>query len=243
MGSLRQALRYEYRSLRTSPQLSLIIGLFVLLMGVVLLSAIRDYTTLHQTEPLLTRLFQALWVPSLLILPALSVSVFFSRLPRQLLELPPWQMVFSKFVVAMTAYLGLWLFASFSCEIAHWIAPSLPVEKCVAPHVRWGGLYFVTAWSSVLIAVDLWICSCTSAPMAALMATSCAHFLILLFGGMFQGLALLSSPMGYSLYTDHNLWTQLGDCCHGILDTRIVTGYGAVTFIFLCLAAITLRRE
>lgn len=219
--------RYEFRNLRASPQLYGLCGFFLLLMGFVFFDALRTYTVLHQTEPLMTRLFQAFWIPSLLILPALSVTVCFQKSSDQ----HPLKLALSKFFVITVVYLGLWILASYFAEFAHALAPRFPVERCVTPWIRWGGLYVITALSCALIAFDIWICAHVASPMMALLTTSCVHFLI------------LSWHQGMKVYTDMSPWVQLEDSCHGILDLRILTDYGAVTFIFLGLAAIALRRN
>jgi ABC-2 type transport system permease protein len=226
---------------------------FLFTMGFLFLFLLEEYTRFGQSEPLALAFFKAFWIPSLLVIPALTASLFAERLgdrtfaSLRVLPIRLSSLLLSDWLVAYAYYLALWAIALLFPWMTQLLFPEVAQSWPFFP-LSWalGGYAFIALSGGFFIAIGLFCSSLMGSSLVSGVLSFgflLAHFLS--GEGLRQLEALRGKPFAPSFLSPdfYNVFLQMEDFCRGIVDTRVLIFYLAGTFFFLFLAQLLLERH
>ncbi|MDR3143345.1 MAG: hypothetical protein LBT57_00600 [Puniceicoccales bacterium] len=226
---------------------------FLFAMGFLFLFLLEEYTRFAQSELLAIAFFKAFWIPSLLIIPAITASLFAERLgdrsfaSLRILPIRLSSILLGDWLVAYAYYLSLWAIAMLFPWMAQVLFPEIGRSMPFFPlSCALGGYAFIALSGSFFIAIGLF---CSSLLRSSLVSGVLSFAFLLAHFLSGEGLRQLEALRGKSfgppfLSPDfYNVFLQMEDFCRGIIDTRVIAFYLAGTLFFLFLAHLMLDRH
>ncbi len=217
--------------------------LFLLLVDVLFLGIVYEYSRTLNTKPLVEPFFRIFWLPTLFIVPLLTMKTFAESRRLGTLEplmatlVRPWQVVVSKFLSTYSFYMILWSGALVLPFLLNFVLASeaqsyfiLSFETLV------GGYCFIAIVGAFYVALGIFASSLTRSQVTASMLTFSLLFAVLIGGRFLLEAPLLSEPQ-LSLFRDYSEYLQtfshLDDFMEGVIDTRPVVLYLSSAFVIL----------
>lgn len=238
-------LLHEYRKLFLRPSTYFISAFFLLLMGFNYLFILAF--SCHESMDICTlqAFFESFWLPTLFIVPLLTMKTFAEEQRLGLLEstlstpIGTRGLVASKFLAAYGFYLMLWTICLFYPLFSqHWLSKDL-ISPLWTAQVLKGGMVFIALTSSIFIAVGVLTSSLTQNQlMAGLM---CFGLLFCLFIGFKSVLEFLGPQYALSPYL--NFFQTLEELCQGVFDSRAFVVYSIICVLSLGLTSIFLELK
>jgi ABC-2 type transport system permease protein len=226
---------------------------FLLTMGFLFLFLLEEYTRFAQSELLAVAFFKTFWIPTLLVVPAITSSLFASRLEDgtfaslRVLPIRLSSIVIGNWFVAYGYYMTLWTVALFFPWITQKMFPEVAQQMPFFPmSSALGGWSFIALSGVFFIAIGLFTSSWVKSSLVSGVLTFVlllAHFLS--GEGLRRWEALSGKTFGSHLWSPdyYNVFLQMEDFCRGIVDTRVLVFYLAGTILFLFLTHLMLDRH
>jgi ABC-2 type transport system permease protein len=244
---------YEFRTLFLSPVAYIVGFAFSLLMVLIFLFLLDDYSRFSQPCHLMVLFFKSMWLPTVFFLPVITMrSVALERDNGMLdtfilLPIRRIWIVLSKFFVTYFYYMILWLGVYLFPFIAGCISKELTLSLQITDSVIVnGGMFFIFCSSTLFISLGIFISSIVPSQLASSVASFVVLFFILIAGQMLQYAAVQNYFDGMHLQsvTDiMDVFMQIEDFCNGIIDTRVIMFYITAACLCLFATAITIERH
>jgi ABC-2 type transport system permease protein len=226
---------------------------FLWTMGFLFLFLLEEYTRFAQSELLAVAFFKTFWIPTLLVVPAITSPIFASRLEDgtfaslRVLPIRLSSIVIGDWLVAYGYYMALWTMALFFPWITQKMFPEVTQQMpFFSMSSTLGGWSFIALSGGFFIAIGLFTSSWVKSSLVSGVLTFVlllAHFLS--GEGLRRWEALTGKTFGSHLWSPdyYNVFLQMEDFCRGIVDTRVLVFYLAGTIFFLFLTHLMLSRN
>ncbi|MDR0351466.1 MAG: hypothetical protein LBH49_02350 [Puniceicoccales bacterium] len=252
MRQLLALVLYEFRTLFLSP-VAYVVGLaFSLLMSLIFLFLLDDYSRFSQPCHLMVLFFKSMWLPTVFFLPVITMrSVALERDNGMLgtfilLPIRRIWIVLSKFFVTYFYYMILWLGISTFPFIARCISRELALSLQITDSVIInGGIFFIFCSSMLFISIGIFIGSVVPSQLASSVASFVVLFFILVVGQVLQCAAVQNYFDGMHIQNVSdimNVFMQIEDFCNGIIDTRVIIFYISAACLCLFATAMVIDR-
>jgi len=226
-------LRHELRLLFITSSTYVAAVLFLLLMGFIYHSILREFTQRPQDLLPARLFFQLFWLPVLFLCPLLTMRSFAEERRLGTLEallttpVSPAAVVLAKFLASWLFYAFIWgLTLLFPWLAFHASGQAQLPDTLLEPGTLIGGYSFVLLSGTLFIAVGIFSSSLTRSQLVAGMLSFSILFILILGPrlleqqGLTPYLPILEAPLEYIQIFDH-----LEDFSRGIFDTRPIAYY------------------
>ena len=204
------------------PSTYFVAGLFLFLMGFNFTYIIFLNTQSVNGMDSLKMLFEIFWLPTLFIIPIITMQTLSEEQRSGVLEstlstpVSITCLVVSKLIATYIFYLFLWgLCLFFPLFTQHYLGTT-PTQPFIQTTILQGGILFIGSTSFLFIALGLFASSLTKTQTLAYFLGFCFLFIILVGAKTLSEVCHL--PYEYLIYID--FFETLDNLCHGILDIR-----------------------
>lgn len=230
MSYYRCLLKREVRALLWSPATYAAGGLFLLLMGIVYISIIQDFSNRpHENVPM-THFFNGFWLPVLFLVPLITMRSFAEERRLGTLEailttgVTPTQLVLAKFTASYVFYMLLWTLTLSFPLITYWVLPVKSMDTRLFDLASIVGGWLFVAMSGLLhISIGILTSSLTRSQLVAGMFAFTGLFVCIVGSRVLLDANILELPFLTSKHLTLNYFQtfqHLEDCTRGVLDTR-----------------------
>jgi ABC-2 type transport system permease protein len=235
MRQLMTLMVYEFRTLFLSPFAYIVGFSFELIMALIFLFLLDDYSRFLQPVHIMTLFFKSMWLPTVVFLPVITVrSIAIERdsgLSDSFSVLPirrSW-VVLSKFFVTYFYYIILLSSVLMFPFIVKWISKELVKSLQIADGVVvGGGMFFILCSSAFFVALGIFLSSIVPNQLASSVVGFILLFFVLVAGQLLQCAYVqndLDSMRMQNLTDIPNVFLQIEDFCNGTIDIRVIMFY------------------
>jgi ABC-2 type transport system permease protein len=243
-------LRHELHCLFMAPATYLAGILFLLLMGLIYFSILREFANAPQDVLPARLFFELFWIPVLFMVPLLTMRSFAEERRLGTLEV-----LFSAPVsassIVLAKFLSAWIFYAFLWGLTlafPWLTVLTTDQEALTPVLLEpgtliGGYTFILLSGMLFTAVGIFASCLTRSQLVAGMLSFSILFMLILGPRLLelQGapyLPIINIPFEYL-----RLFTHLEDFSRGILDTRPFAYYLTNTVLVLGLGILVVERK
>ncbi|MDR1254927.1 MAG: ABC transporter permease [Puniceicoccales bacterium] len=244
MNTVLTLLSSECKKMLCHASTYFITALFLVLMGFNYLYILFFYSRNTMEISTLQSFFGIFWLPTLCIVPLLTMKSFAEERRLGLLEsllstpVSVHSLVISKFLSIYGLYVILWaLSLIFPYFANYWLRQDL-VTPLVTMQALLGGSIFIAITSCLFVSLGLFASSVTKSQTVA--SLLCFGFLFACFTG-FRMLSEYISFQEWGIYVD--FFRTLEDLCNGIFDLRPCLFFTGSGMLILALTAIVIEQK
>jgi ABC-2 type transport system permease protein len=253
MRHFRQLLNYELKSLFWSPATYAAGCLFLLLMGIVYISIIQEYSNSPQESLPTIDFFGGFWIPVFFLVPLITMKSIAEERKLGTLEVVmatgvnPFEFVLAKFMACYLFYLGLWSLTLLFPLIAYSILPSASMDaRLLDTPSLMGGFLFVAASGLLYISIGVFASSLTRSQLVAGMLAFGFLFLLIVGGRFLLDFPIIELPFLHSTslsFAYLQTFQHLNDFTRGVLDSRPLCLYFSGSIFFWALTTLVVEAK
>lgn len=244
-------LRFEFKNLLITPATYVSAFLFLSLNILFYLVTIKVFLNTPQSIPPSTHFFQTFWIPTLFMIPLLTMKIIADETRRGTLQttlatsLSPLSLILIKFFSAYFLYLLLWsITLCFPLMIQQFFLPHSGLHTSLLFNASSliGGYFFIALSGLLFIAIGIFSSSLTRSQLIAGMLSFALLFVIIICLNPSSNLTFVPRPFTH-LMTPFNIDNHLKDFSTGIFDTRTLIFYTSITALLLGTSSLLLRLK
>ena len=239
---------HELRSILLSSAYYVAAFLFMALSALLYYLALMQMADQPRDYPLTTLYFSVFWLPTLFIVPLITMRSFAEEKRLGTLEIlmvtpiMTWQVVFAKFFATYLFYLLLWFMTLFYAFITFKLIGKDALDAGIFEMASLvGGYGFVAITGLLYISIGIFASCLSRSQLVSGMLSFGMLFVAILAGRIIGELSLPNAVMGLvkSPLGDYlNTFQHLEDFTYGIVDSRVLVIYGTTSLLFLGLTTI-----
>lgn len=236
---------HELQKLLQQASTYFIAAFFFLLMGFNFIYTLFLHTQTLLPTSCLQNLFELFWLPTLFILPLITMRILSEEQSSGLLErlfstpVGVCSFILSKFCLVYFFYVGLWLLCLVYPFVAQYLIKDNLSVPFISPTILYGGLLFILASNFLFIAIGIFASSLTRTQMVAGFLGFSFLFILLVGPKALGEMSFL--PYNYSIYIDS--FETLDNLCRGLFDLRPFIFYLGGGGLFLLLTITILSHK
>jgi ABC-2 type transport system permease protein len=214
-------------------------------MGVDYALILVEYTQTTMTVPSIYPLFETFWIPTVCVVPLLTMKTLSEERQRgtleALLSTPAGvtSIVLSKFFSTYLFYVSMWCLTLLYPTVARLTLQLHDSSALYTAPTLGGGLTFVVLSSAVFIAAGICTSALTKNQIVAGLSCFCLLFVVLVASRLSTEISWIRLKYGH-IGTFVDFFQHLDELSHGIFDTRVLAFYFVGTFLFLGLTRVGL---